>query len=226
MFQRIYISISKYLTLEDLKTENIPNEDLFEISINQKSSFQVLKSLACFLSPFASKQLQQGIFSLNVTLESSIPAYLIDQLKNLLSGHPIIVGPNDFQLYSRLFDSLGNSDFDQFFQQRRPPFRKRFFLSLSSLKSIPFQICEPNIEFGGTSLPKGLMKLFFCNTNNLFSSTDFQSEFLPQLFRGKIPKLDPNTQQFLLKIGIHEDLVDQLYEFSDPKFSQAALKVD
>jgi hypothetical protein len=67
---------------------------------------------------------------------------VITELSNLLSGKPIIIHNNNFQVFHEIFGLLGNRDFGCFFGSDAPKSPTGFYLSLYSLKNISSSFVE------------------------------------------------------------------------------------
>jgi pyruvate formate-lyase activating enzyme-like uncharacterized protein len=52
------------------------------------------------------------------------PSEVKNHLLNLLSGKPIIIDQNNFQVFQEVFDQLGNKDFNLFFSEKYPQYQQ------------------------------------------------------------------------------------------------------
>jgi hypothetical protein len=147
---RFYIPISKYLKPTDAQPENV--NDTFCFSIIREgyppTDFKGYKSLACFLSTKALNQLisKKNSLVLKYLSNQLSPAQLRDEFLNLLSGKPIVVDQNNFDVFNQVFRFLRNRDFELFFNNKIPTCPTEFYLSIHSLKNANFSIIESTLQ--------------------------------------------------------------------------------
>jgi hypothetical protein len=148
MDSRNYIPISQHLTSADGEPKNIKQKDKFTFIISsqndESANFSVYKSLACFLSDKASQQIKANQNSLEIKYLSSdfLPQEVCNQLKMLLSGKPIVINENNFQIFQEILNLLGKRDFDLYFNKEMPETPEDFYLSIHSLKDTDSKFYE------------------------------------------------------------------------------------
>jgi hypothetical protein len=193
--------------------------------MNQHNFFFVNKFLACFLSPKVSSLLSKNSDRFQIQIENvqHDPKSVIDSLIGLLSGSSILIDKFNYSIFQKVFKSLGNNDFQLFFDWKPPQSSGQFFLSLNSLKNIPKSNIEKNsfspFSLDGFSIPIGLVHLFWGNhvkiPCNLFSKYnqiqihDFAQIFI-QLKRGFFIPLNQDQKAFFQSFSIHKTLLHHL----------------
>lgn len=223
-----YIPISKYLQTSDVNDEEIPPQDRFYFYIGQKDSFFVYKSLACFLSPKAAKCLSIGQNKFTIDFKD-IQYNLItiqNSLIGLLRGKSLIINKFNFVLFQKVFEFLGNYDFQLFFGDKSPSSVQSFYLSINSLKNIPDTILENKLscsyDSSFLSIPIGLVHLFWKSqysfpTNHIlpqFSKNQILNYFrvLKDIIYGYSCRINSEQKDFFQIISIHQNILNDLCE--------------
>jgi hypothetical protein len=235
---RFYIPISQHLNSDDIQMMNIKGKEKFYFQISCPNSASVLfssyKSLACFLSGKAYLLIKRKHNSLKITYQSNqlTPMEVVNRLLGLLSGEPILIDQNNFQVFEEVFNQLGNRDFDLYFNHKMPEEPTEFYLSIHSLKLPRKKFLESKFEHffhikkSIISIPKGIFHLFFSDEINKFDYSLIDSltgdqiqewiDFLTKFSKGhfSIPTLD--QIYFLSIFRFHKDILNSYYAFFFP----------
>jgi hypothetical protein len=166
------------LQRSDVNNQSIPFDSRFYFFGNDQVLFFVYKSLACFLSSEASKCLlsNRTEFQIRIKNVKYNLSVIKDSLVELLTGFPIIIHESNFHIFQKIFESIGNNDFQTRFEGKPPGCEDQFFLSINSLKNIPFGNVEKETfqltALSGFSIPLGLVHLFWNHPHD-FGQTIF-----------------------------------------------------
>jgi hypothetical protein len=235
---RFYIPLSKYLQPNDGQPTNAKEKDKFFFKISCQNSkaviFGVYKSLASFLSSNAYQQLilKHNFLEIDYHYNQLSPQEVKDQLINVLSGKPIIVDQNNFQVFEEIFFLLGNRDFGLFFNHKIPESPTAFFLSIHSLKHTDRKLLESPfviIHFTKTlilEVPFGILHLFFpdelklsdplpeslLNQNEIEDGIDFFYRFS----KGSFSLPNDNHIQLLTCYKFHQEILSLYFNFFFP----------
>jgi hypothetical protein len=158
-----YVPISQYFNDET----PLSIEDDFYLSLNGKNEFSVYKSRACFLSKQVVKCILERKSVFDMIIKSTVLnlSEIQKSLLSLLNGEPLLINSRNFEIYKEIFSTIENDDFQHFFGDSPPQHETNFFLSLNSLKSIPYDhvekwLFQPKF-LPGFSIPIGLINLFW-----------------------------------------------------------------
>jgi hypothetical protein len=152
---RFYIPISQHLNSADIQMMNIKGKEKFYFQISCPNSASVIfssyKSLAFFLSGKAYLLIKIKHNSLQITFQSNqlTPMEVGYRLLGLLSGEPILIDQNNFQVFEEVFNHLGNRDFDLYFNHKMPEEPTEFYLSIHSLKRSRKKFLETKFNIFG-----------------------------------------------------------------------------
>jgi chromosome segregation ATPase len=220
-----YIPISNYLRPTDVNNDSIPSENRFKFFIDEQNSFFVYKSLACFLSLNARLHLYLKKNELQILIHGIQfdPKLVIRSLVRLLSGSPLLIDKSNFTLFQKVFELLGNKDFQLYFGATPPEYSKQFFLSINSLKGIPVVCIESDLfeptHLPNFSIPIGLVHLFWEYLID-FQKHIFQryhrsqvNDFvivLNQLKDGNYVPINQDQKTFFQSLSIHRVLLNNL----------------
>jgi hypothetical protein len=224
-----YIPISQYLQSTDVNNKSIPSKDRFKFFIDWQNSFFVYKSLAYFLSSNAQKCISRNSSQFQISNIQFDPKFVINSLVGLLSGFSLLIDKSNFSIFQKVFESLGNQDFQLYFGKVPPEIPTKFFLSIHSLKGIPKYNPEQNLIqknlLSKFSIPIGLVHLFWKNPINFqdhifkkYQQTQINDFVivLNKIKNGIYDQITHKQKTFFQLLSIHQNLLNDLSPINLP----------
>jgi hypothetical protein len=244
---RFYLPISNSLRPIDAQPEKISPKDCFIFSLSCQNSnpvtFSVYKSLASFLSFNAFHQLSFKQNTLTIIYQSIqlTSQEVANELIHLLSGKPIIINQNNFEVFQEIFNQLGNNDFELYFNKQVPESPKDFYLSIHSLKDISCRIYELEpykLHYDKSScfmVPTGIRHLFFPTESSNFASNkkkitlnQFQDgvKFFKRFSKGYFCLPTSNQMKFITYYQFNPPLFEAYFLFFFPGSTTISVPID